>query len=58
YFHFFGLKGGLLMQLGRAPEARTAFDPAISLAHTPAEAAHIRLHLDRLIKESQPAGAK
>jgi RNA polymerase sigma-70 factor (ECF subfamily) len=58
YFHFFGLKGGLLMQLGRAPEARTAFDQAISLAHTPAEAAHIRLHLDRLIKESQPAGAK
>jgi RNA polymerase sigma-70 factor, ECF subfamily len=58
YFHFFGLKGGLLMQLGRAPEARTAFDPAIALAHTPAEAAHIRLHLDRLIKESQPAGAK
>jgi RNA polymerase sigma-70 factor (ECF subfamily) len=58
YFHFFGLKGGLLMQLGRAPEASTAFDQAISLAHTPAEAAHIRLHLDRLIKESQPAGAK
>ena len=58
YFHFFGLKGGLLMQLGRAAEARTAFDQAIALAHTPAEAAHIRLHLDRLMKESQPAGAK
>ncbi len=55
YFHFFGVKGGLLMQLGRASEARVAFDQAIALAHTPAEAAHIRLHLDRLIKESQPA---
>ena len=55
YFHFFGVKGGLLMQLGRAEEARAAFDQAIALAHTPAEAAHIRLHLDRLIKESQPA---
>jgi RNA polymerase sigma-70 factor (ECF subfamily) len=55
YFHFFGVKGGLLMQLGRADEARVAFDQAIALAHTPAEAAHIRAHLDRLIKESQPA---
>jgi RNA polymerase sigma-70 factor, ECF subfamily len=54
YFHFFGVKGGLLMQLGRAHEARVAFDQAIALAHTPAEAAHIRLHLDRLAKESQP----
>lgn len=48
YFHFFGLKGALLMQLGRASEARAAFDQAISRARTPAEAAHIRLHLDRL----------
>jgi RNA polymerase sigma-70 factor (ECF subfamily) len=55
YFHFFGVKGGLLMQLGRADEAKVAFDQAIALAHTPAEAAHIRLRLDRLIKESQPA---
>jgi RNA polymerase sigma-70 factor (ECF subfamily) len=55
YFHFFGVKGALLMQLGRRREARTAFDQAIALAHTPAEAAHIRLHLDRLIKDSQPA---
>ncbi len=55
YFHFFGVKGGLLMQLGRAAEARVAFDQAIALAHTPAEAAHIRLRLDRLIGESQPA---
>jgi len=53
YFHFFGVKGGLLMQLGRAEEARVAFDHAIALARTPAEAAHIRLHLDRLMKEGQ-----
>jgi len=55
YFHFFGVKGGLLMQLGRGDEARVAFNQAIALAHTPAEAAHIRLHLDRLIKASQSA---
>src|SRR6266849_7619317 len=55
YFHFHGVRGGLLMRLGRADEARVAFDRAIALAHTPAEAAHIRLHLDRLIKDSQPA---
>lgn len=54
YFHFFGVKGALLMQLGRAEEARVAFDRAIALARTAAEAAHIRLHLDRLIKDSGP----
>jgi RNA polymerase sigma-70 factor (ECF subfamily) len=52
YFHFFGLKGGLLMQLGRAAEAKVAFDQAIALAHTPAEASHIRGHLDRLMAEA------
>ncbi|MGX5804938.1 RNA polymerase sigma factor [Bradyrhizobium sp. Arg314] len=52
YFHFFGLRGGLLMQLGRNEEARIAFDRAIALANTAAEAAHIRMHIDRLIKES------
>ena len=51
YFHFFGLKGGLLMQLGRGEEARVAFDRAIALANTAAEAAHIRMHIDRLIKD-------
>jgi len=55
YFHFHGVKGALLLQLGRAGEARAAFDRAIALARTPAEAAHIRLQLDRLIKDSQPA---
>jgi len=52
YFHFFGLKGALLMQLGRAAEARDAFNQAISLANTPAQAAHIREHLDRLAKDA------
>jgi RNA polymerase sigma-70 factor (ECF subfamily) len=55
YFHFFGVKGALLLQLGRDGEARTAFDRAIALAHTAAEAAHIRMHLDRLMKDSVPA---
>jgi RNA polymerase sigma-70 factor (ECF subfamily) len=59
YFHFFGVQGALLMQLGRAEEARVAFDRAIALANTPAEAAHIRLHLDRLMKDSEsPDGAR
>ncbi|MEZ5936029.1 MAG: RNA polymerase sigma factor [Alphaproteobacteria bacterium] len=53
YFHFFGVKGWLLSQLGRTEDARKAFDKAIALAHTPAEAAHIRLHLDRLMKDSK-----
>ncbi|GLS38188.1 hypothetical protein GCM10010869_37820 [Mesorhizobium tianshanense] len=57
YFHFFGLKGGLLMQLGRSEEARTAFDRAIALANTAAEAAHIRMHIDRLMKEGATRGA-
>jgi RNA polymerase sigma-70 factor (ECF subfamily) len=56
YFHFFGLMGGLLLQLGRTEEARVAFDQAIALANTTAEAAHIRMHLDRLIQESTPGG--
>src|SRR3954471_12296702 len=53
YFHFFGVRGALLMQMGRAEEARVAFDRAIALANTAAEAAHIRMHLDRLIKDSE-----
>jgi RNA polymerase sigma-70 factor (ECF subfamily) len=54
YFNFFGVKGALLNQLGRGEEARIAFDRAIALANTAAEAAHIRLHLDRLIKGPAP----
>jgi RNA polymerase sigma-70 factor (ECF subfamily) len=57
YFYFFGVKGGLLMQLERNEEARVAFDRAIALAGTAAEAAHIRMHLDRLMKPAAPAPA-
>jgi len=49
YFHYFGAKGAFLWQLGRTAEARVAFDRAIALAGSPAEAAHIRRHLDRMI---------
>jgi len=55
YFHYFGARGAFLLQLGRADEARVAFNRAIALAHTPAEANHIRAHLDRIERESMPA---
>lgn len=51
YFHFHGVNGALLRQLGRGREARAAFGRAIALAHTPAEAAHIRQHLDLLARD-------
>lgn len=54
YFHYFGVRGAFLMQLGRDAEARIAFDRAIALANTSAEAAHIRMHLDRLMRDSKP----
>ncbi|MCD2184254.1 RNA polymerase sigma factor [Rhizobium sp. GN54] len=52
YFYFHGLRGGLLKQLGRNREAHAAFERAIALATTPAEAAHIRQHLDGLACEA------
>src|ERR1700751_2965909 len=58
YFHYFGVRGAFLMQLNRNDEARVAFDRAIALANTSAEAAHIRMHLDRLIRDSQPQETK
>ncbi len=48
YFYFFGVKGALLLQLGRAAEAREAFQRAMALARTAAEATHIRQQLDAL----------
>ncbi len=48
YFYFHGARGAFLLELGRGDKARAAFDQAIALANTPAEAAHIRRHLDRL----------
>ncbi len=53
YFHFFGARGSFLLQLGRGREARADFDRAIALANTPAEAAHIRRHLDRLMQTQE-----
>jgi RNA polymerase sigma-70 factor (ECF subfamily) len=50
YFHYFGVKGAFLKELGRADEARQAFNKAVSLARTAAEAAHIRMNLDSLNK--------
>ncbi|WP_404977650.1 RNA polymerase sigma factor [Ancylobacter sp. 3268] len=50
YFHYHGLRGALLMQLGRAREAREGFMTAIGLAGTAAEADHIRIHLDGMDK--------
>jgi RNA polymerase sigma-70 factor (ECF subfamily) len=55
YFHFHGVKGALLTQLGRPAEARVALDQAIALASTAAEAAHIRMHLDRLLRQDTRA---
>jgi RNA polymerase sigma-70 factor (ECF subfamily) len=55
YFHFFGVRGNLLMQLGRHREACEAFNQAIALANTPAEAAHIRTHLDALAGQTAAA---
>lgn len=50
YFYFHGARGAFLLQLGRKAEAREAFNQAIALANTPAEAAHIRQHLDALAR--------
>ena len=58
YFHYLGVRGAFLMQLDRNDEARIAFDRAIALANTTAEAAHIRMHIDRLKRDSKPRGAK
>ena len=55
YFYYFGARGAFLLQLGRDQEARIAFDRAIALANTPAEAAHIRRHLDRLMASAEPS---
>lgn len=55
YFHFHGVRGALFLQLGETREAREAFDRAIALANTPAEAAHIRQHLDALTRDTASA---
>ena len=51
YFYFHGARGAFLKELGRNEEARIAFDRAIALANTPAEAAHIREQIESLSAE-------
>ena len=58
YFHFHGVRGALLKQLGRRGEARESFNQAIALAGTAVEAAHIRLHLDRLEEGCDPTDSQ
>ncbi|WP_127145693.1 RNA polymerase sigma factor [Pelagibacterium montanilacus] len=53
YFYFHGLRGLLLTETDRRDEAREALGRAIALAGTPAEAAHIRKHLDALDAEAR-----
>ncbi len=53
YFHYHGARGAFLLQAGRQAEARRAFDRAISLANTAAEAANIRQYLDRIAVEAE-----
>jgi RNA polymerase sigma-70 factor (ECF subfamily) len=48
YFHFHGVKGALLAELGRRDEARRALERALELAKTLAEAAQIRLRLEEV----------
>jgi RNA polymerase sigma-70 factor (ECF subfamily) len=56
YFYFHGVTGALLLELGRDAEARVAFDRAIALANSAAEAAHIRAQLDRLQIDGEAGG--
>jgi RNA polymerase sigma-70 factor (ECF subfamily) len=53
YFYFHGARGAFLLQLDRPAEAREAFDRAIALANTAAEAAHIRGQIDRLTADAR-----
>lgn len=52
YFHFHGARGAFLLQVGENEAAHEAFGRAIALANTPAEAAHIRMHIDRLTADA------
>ncbi len=48
YFYYHGVRGALHQQLDQHEAAREAFNRAIALANTPAEATYIRTQLDRL----------
>jgi RNA polymerase sigma-70 factor, ECF subfamily len=59
YFHFHGVKGALLKELGRTEDAREAFERALALSNTPAEADHIKMQIDQLTKPGKaPAPRK
>ena len=61
YFYFHGVRGALLQELGRSGDAHVAFDRAIALANTPAEAAYIRTRIDQLTgngRERTPHSAR
>ena len=58
YFYFHGVTGALLLELGRKAEARIAFDRAIALSNSAAEAAHIRMQLDRLAEPGAAGQAR
>ncbi len=55
YFYFHGVCGALLAKLERVREARDAFERAVVLARTPAEAAHVRAQLEGLRRRDEPA---
>jgi RNA polymerase sigma-70 factor (ECF subfamily) len=55
YFYWHGARGAFLLQLDRKAEAREAFDRAIAMANTAAEAAHIRGQIDRLTADAAKA---
>ncbi len=57
YFHFHGARGAFLLQADRQADARQAFDRAISLANTAAEAANIRQYLDRVSADAEKSAS-
>jgi len=57
YFHYHGVRAYLLRELGRITDARGAFERALSLANTAAEADHIRVQLAELGKTGEASAA-
>ena len=57
YFYFFGVKGALLKELGRVEDAREAFERALALCNTAAEAEHIKMQIGQLAKPGKASAA-
>lgn len=53
YFHYHGVRGALLVDLGQEGRAAEAFRRALDLARTPAEIIHIEQRLDEFSKTAQ-----